>query len=229
MVQNTEADCPRRGRGRPQLRADDDTRSHIIEAAEQEFQANGYAATCIAKVAERACVSTKTLYRLIPTKAELFRSVVSDRISLFVLESHLDGLDSLDAAEALERILNAFGMLTLEAGTIALSRLVIGECGAFPEIGAGFYEGAVKRTSEAMEDALNRLCQRGLIQLDDPREATEMLRGMMIFEPQRAAMLGQKDPPSPEEIAARARRCARMFLDGCRVRTHPFERRGAQV
>ena len=111
MVQNTEADCPRRGRGRPQLRADDDTRSHIIEAAEQEFQANGYAATCIAKVAERACVSTKTLYRLIPTKAELFRSVVSDRISLFVLESHLDGLDSLDAAEALERILNAFGIV----------------------------------------------------------------------------------------------------------------------
>jgi AcrR family transcriptional regulator len=217
MVQNIETDAaaPCRARGRPQIRSDEATRGLIIEAAREEFQANGYAATGMANVAQRACVSTKTLYRLIPTKAELFRSVVSDRIGRFVLESHLDGLDSLDAAEALERILTAFGMLTLEAGTVALTRLVIGECGAFPEIGAAFYESAIKRTSEAMEGALRRLCQRGLIALDDPREATDMLRGMMIMEPQRAAMLGQKDPPAPEEIAARAKRCARLFLNGC--------------
>ncbi len=229
IEQNIEADAPVpcRGRGRPQVRSDEDTRNHIIEAARREFQANGYAATSIANVAQRACVSTKTLYRLIPTKAELFRSVVSDRIGRFMQESHFDEVGSLDAPEELERLLTAFGMLTLEPGTVALNRLVIGECGAFPEIGATFYENAILRTSEAMESALRRLCERRLIELDDPREATEMLRGMMIMEPQRAAMLGQKDPPGPEEIAARARRCAGMFLDGCGVRAAALEREGA--
>jgi AcrR family transcriptional regulator len=223
IEQNIETDAatPCRARGRPQIRSDEVTRGLIIVAAREEFEANGYAATGMANVAQRACVSTKTLYRLIPAKAELFRSVVSDRIGRFVLESHLDGLDSLDAAEALERILTAFGMLTLEAGTIAITRLVIGECGAFPEIGAAFYEGAIKRTSEAMEGALRRLCLRGLIALDDPSEATDMLRGMMIMEPQRAAMLGQRDPPGPAEIAARARRCARLFLNGCAAAAQP--------
>lgn len=76
----------RRSRGRPQVRADEDTRQLIIEAAAQEFQANGYAATWFADVAGRAGVSTNTLYRLIPTKAELFTGVVTERISRFVFE-----------------------------------------------------------------------------------------------------------------------------------------------
>ena len=225
MVENANGESPRRCRGRPQVRSDEDTRILLIEAARQEFQANGYAATSIVNVAQRASVSTKTLYRLIPTKAELFRSVVSDRIGQFVvaLERELSGLDSLGAAEALERILTAFGMLTLDPGPIAITRLVIGECAAFPEIATAFYESAIKRTTEVMERALSRLCQRGLITVGDPREAIEMLRGMMVMEPQRAVMLGQSEAPNLKEIEARAKRCAQIFLDGCKVRTQATE------
>ena len=70
MRQNENA--ARRPRGRPQIRSDDETRDLLVEAATEEFQANGYAATCMGTVAQRAGISTKTLYRLIPTKAELF-------------------------------------------------------------------------------------------------------------------------------------------------------------
>jgi hypothetical protein len=38
---------------------------------------------------------------------------------------------------------------------------------------------------------------------------------MMAMEPQRAAMLGQRYTQMPEEIAARAKYCARLFLNGC--------------
>jgi AcrR family transcriptional regulator len=211
-------DSPRRGRGRPQLRCDQDTRALIVEAAAQEFQAKGYEATSMAAVAERAGVSTKTLYRLIPTKADLFSSVISDRIGLFVGEVDLAALDSLDAASALEKMLTVFATLTLAPRTVALTRLVIGESRAFPEVGAAFYKIAIERTSQAMEDGLRRLCARGLVCVDDPAEAVSMLRGMMIMEPQRAAMLGQREPPGAAEIVARAKHCARIFLEGCAVR-----------
>ena len=217
MVEKNVGETPKRCRGRPQVRSDEETRALILDAAGQEFQANGYEVTCIADVAERAGVSTKTLYRLIPTKADLFASVIADRIGRFVLEYDLTRLDSLDAAAALERMLTLFGTLTLEPRTIALTRLVLGESRAFPEVGAAFYEGAIMRTSQAMEDGLRRLCARGLIALDDPREAVSMLRGMMIMEPQRAAMLGQQEPLHSEEIAVRAKRCAKLFLDGCAI------------
>jgi AcrR family transcriptional regulator len=206
----------KRPRGRPRVRCDEDTRQLIIEAAAKEFQAKGYAATCIGEVAQRAGVSTRTLYRLIPTKAVLFRAVVADRIGGFMLAIDEAALGALSLEAALERILTELGRLTLRKETIAINRLVIGECERFPEIAAAFYEAAILRVSDAMANWLRRQCERGLIKLEDPQTAAGLLRGMMIMDPQRAAMLGQRSPPGPEEIAQRAKICARLFLEGCR-------------
>jgi AcrR family transcriptional regulator len=210
----------RRGRGRPPIRSDEETRRLMTEAARQEFQANGYAATCMNDVAQRAGVSTKTMYRLIPTKADLFKSVVAERIGRFMLEIDSDALDALPLAQALERMLVAYGTLTLSEETVAMNRLVLAERDRFPEIAATFFEVAIRQTSSAAAGWLRHQCERGLLKLEDPHAAAGMLRGMMIMEPQRAIMLGQRAVPDPEEIAARARYCARLFLDGCRVE-HP--------
>ena len=108
MLQN---DSPvRRARGRPQIRSDEETRHLLVEAAAQEFKANGYAGTCMGIVAQKAGVSTKTLYRLIPTKAELFTTVIADRIGQFMLNVEEEKLSGLGLNEALERILVAFGI-----------------------------------------------------------------------------------------------------------------------
>src|SRR5262249_58743352 len=116
--------------------------------------------------------STKTLYRLIPTKAELFTDVVTERCGRFVLEIDEDAAESSDPAAILERMLVAYATLTLEARTIEINRLVLGECGNFPEIGATFYQNAILRTNEAMENSLRRLSAPGPIPLNDPLQAT---------------------------------------------------------
>ncbi len=208
---------PRRGRGRPQIRSDDETLRLIIESAAVEFRTKGYAGAGMEAVAQRAGISTKTLYRLVPTKADLLMSVVSDRAERFVLAIDEKVVGALDPATALERILVAFGSLTLNEEVIAMNRLVLGECDRFPEIAAAFYEVAIRRTSDAMAGWLERQRRRGLIALDDPLLAAGMLRGMMIMEPQRAAMLGQRSAPDAAEIAMRAKVCAKLFLAGCQV------------
>jgi AcrR family transcriptional regulator len=207
----------RRPRGRPQIRPDTETQRLMIEAAALEFQANGYAAASMVAVAQRAGVSTKTMYRLIQTKEELFRSVVSGRIGRFMLEIDGDALDALPLTEALEHMLRAYGELTLDAETIAIIRLVLGEGHRFPELAATFHEVAILQVSEAMASWLNRQVERGLIELENTHMAAGMLRGMMSMEPQRAVMLGQRAIPTSEEIAARAKCCAQLFLTGCRV------------
>jgi AcrR family transcriptional regulator len=212
------AEQVRRTRGRPPIRSDEETRRLLIEAAAEEFQANGYAGTCMAAVAQRAGVSTKTVYRLIPNKADLLTRVVSDRIGQFVLEIEPDALDALPLPEALERMLLAYGTLVLSERTIAMHRLVIRECDQFPEVAAAFYEAAIRRANDAMARWLLRQRERGLIALEDPQAAAGMLRGMMSMDPQRAVMLGQRAAPGQEEIAERAKQCARLFLDGCLVR-----------
>ncbi len=214
MVHNTKVS--KRSRGRPQIRPDEETRQLIIGAARQEFNVHGYAGASMGRVAERAGVSTKTMYRLIPTKAELFRSVVSERISRFMLELDEEHLDKLPIDAALEHVLIAYGTLNLDEETVLSIRLVFAECDRFPEIAAAFTELAVRPTIKTMEAWMERQRNRGEIVIDDLAMAIGMLRGMMVMEPQRAMMLGQRSPLDHAEIATRARYCARLFLDGCR-------------
>jgi AcrR family transcriptional regulator len=217
MRENAEEPC--RGRGRPQIRPDEETRGLIVEAARLEFQTKGYAGACVGDVAKRAGVSTKTLYRLIPTKGDLFKEVVNERITRFMVD--IDAVVAGAVETALERILISYGQLTLEPATIALSRLVLAESDRFPEIAAAFYEGAIIKTETAMEAWLRQQCARGIIAIEDPKIATEMLRGMMIFEPQRAAMLGMGAAPDADEIVKRAKLCARVFVHGSAQKTIP--------
>jgi AcrR family transcriptional regulator len=207
----------RRSRGRPQIRSDEDTMLLILDAADREFQLNGYAGTNINCVAQRAGVSTKTLYKLVPNKAELFEAVIRQRIGRFLLD--VDGVvtDDLDTEEQLERILFAFGVLTLSEETIAINRLVIGECERFPEIARAFYQSAIVPVNGVIEHWLNKQKAKGTLRVDDVHIASGMLRGMMIMEPQRTAMMGQRSAPHRDEIAFRAKQCAEVFYNGCKA------------
>ncbi|MDX8470275.1 TetR/AcrR family transcriptional regulator [Mesorhizobium sp. VK23B] len=215
MVVNSTSE--KRPRGRPQVRADEETRGIIIEAANAQFQACGYASASINVMAQQAGVSTKTLYRLFPTKGDLFTSVVADRIDRFFVALDQPSLAAASLQEGLERLLTVYGMLTLSPETITMTRLVVGESDRFPEIASAFYQRAILPTNEAMEAWLRRQCDAGRIALEDVHAACGMLRGMMIMEPQRTAMLGQGQPPGGSAIAERAKACAALFLKGCKV------------
>jgi AcrR family transcriptional regulator len=218
MFQNQQS-VSARGRGRPQVRSDAETLRLIVEAAAQVFRVHGYAAANVADVAQSAGVSTKTLYRLVPTKAALFESVVADRIDRFVLEVDHEVCATCDAVVVLEELLTTYGRFALEERTVSINKLVLAEGGRFPEMIAYFYEKAVLRTKAAMVNVLSQLRDRGLIAIDDLEAAIDMLRGMMVMEPQRAVMLGMRDAPSDAEIVARAANCARLFLEGCGARS----------
>lgn len=207
-----------RGRGRPPTRPDAETRHLIAETARREFLARGYAGTCMDDVAKGAGVSKKTLYRLVPAKADLFKASVTDRIARFLDAADEEAIAALDVDAALERYLTEFGDLTLSSDTIALLRLAIAESDRFPELAASFYADAVLATQGVLARYLARQCELGVLELDDPAAAAGMLRGMMMMEPQRAAMLAGVELPTPAQIRDRARQCIRLFLRGCRAR-----------
>ena len=213
---NEVTTAQRRPRGRPQVRPDEETRHLIAAAARQVFVACGYSAANMDEVAKTAAVSKKTLYRLFPTKADLFRACVADRIDGFILALDEERVAALAPEPALARILTEYGRLTLSTDTIAIQKLVLAESDRFPELAADFYRGAVLATQRVFVRCLEHLQCSGAIQIDDPDEAAGMLRGMMVFEPSRANTLGRQPLPGVDEIEKRAGRCARAFLDGCR-------------
>jgi AcrR family transcriptional regulator len=204
-----------RGRGRPPARSDEETRHLIAEAARREFQAHGYAGACMDDVAKGAGVSKKTLYRLVPAKADLFKATVTDRVAPFLHDADEATLDTHDVGAALEGYLVSFGDLTLSKETIATVRLAIAEAERFPELAMNFYADAILATQSVLARFLAKQCALGVLELDDPVAAAGMLRGMMMMEPQRATMLAGVPLPSPSEIRKRAQDCVRLFLRGC--------------
>jgi AcrR family transcriptional regulator len=206
-----------RSRGRPQLRSDEETRALILEAARSEFAASGYATTGMESVARRAGISTKTLYRLIPNKAALFEAMVTDRVDRFASVVKLRGCQGRDIETALTEALIVYGELILDGEVIALQRTIIAENAKFPEVAETFFHKAIRRTEETLAGWLRAQQARGLIQIDDAAVTAGMLLGMLVFQPQRAVMFGHTPPPSQQEIARRAKQCARLFLEGCRL------------
>jgi AcrR family transcriptional regulator len=213
---DTEQD--RRCRGRPQLRPDDETRQIIYDAARQKFAASGYAATSMQAVARRAGVSTKTLYRLIPTKAAMFDGMVTDRLERTLANVDLQAIDHADIEAALYAALMACAELTLDEEVIALQRMVLQEGGKSSDIARTFYRNGVQRIAAALADWLRVQQKRGLIELDDVDEAAGMLLGMVASAPRRAAMFGGVALPQHSQIEARVRHCAALFLRGCQVK-----------
>jgi AcrR family transcriptional regulator len=214
---------PHRPRGRPQVRPDDETLRVIIDAARDEFLSRSFGDVSMASVAQRAGVSTKTMYRLVPTKADLFRKVVSARIGQFILDLDVEALGTMEPAEALTRILTVSANLTLGAEATAMYRVALTERDRFPEIATFFFENAIGPAGQILETWLRKQRTLGILELDDPASASGMLRGMMAMEPQRAALLGQRPLPDAAAIAARARTCAELFLNGCWARSRSDE------
>jgi AcrR family transcriptional regulator len=204
----------RRFRGRPQVRADCDTRQLIYEAARHEFSNNGYAATSMESVARRAGVSTKTLYRLIPNKAALFEAMTSDRTDRLLSELDLDAIDHSEIEEALYAALMACADLALDKEVVALQSMVLQEAGKFSDLAGAFYRNGIQRAVKALADWLTVQQKRGLIEIDDAEEVAGMLLGMVADAPRRATIFGGVPLPSRPQIEARVRRCIGIFLRG---------------
>lgn len=204
-------------RGRPQLRSDAETRQIIFEAARHEFAVAGYAGTSTEAVARRAGVSTKTLYRLIPTKAALFEGMISDRIERFVSDLDLNSEPDADIEAALTGVLVTLAESVLSPDVVGLQRIVLMEGGQFPDLAATFYEAGIKRSVGALASWLRTQVKRGLIKCDNAHEAAGMLIGMLVSIPQRAALFGGRPLLTLRAIKRRARTCTTLFLNGCRT------------
>jgi AcrR family transcriptional regulator len=207
---------PPRGRGRPRVRCDEETRAVIVAAARPAFAASGFAGTGMDSVARAAGVSTKTLYRLFPNKAALFEGMVTERIEALLSLVKLRACDGGDVEPALAEALLACGELMLDGEVIALQRVVAGESDKFPDIAETFFRKAITPTQGALAGWLRVQVKRGTIAVDDADVAAGMLLGMLALQPLRAAMFGHRPPPSREEIEQRAKACAALFLRGCR-------------
>jgi AcrR family transcriptional regulator len=212
---------PRRG-GRPSLQEAEQLRQTIIVVATEMFLSQGYGATSIDAIAQKARMSKRTFYHRFRDKADLFTAVVHDVVNRLRPPgaSNAAGVAALFAGSELDEILQRLAGLILHAAiapqAVALQRVILSEALRFPELAAAAIgEGSRQEAVNHITTLLEREKNAGRIPLDQPQFAAEQFLQMLVSLPLRRAM-GLGTPMTDAELDAWGRNTVRLFLDGCR-------------
>jgi AcrR family transcriptional regulator len=199
----------------PERRSDRKRRA-ILEAATEAFLRQGFLGTSMDEIAAAAAVSKQTVYKHFSDKESLFREIVTttvDEISDPNYEEVLGLEESGDLEADLRELARRQLDRVMQPRLLALRRLVIGESGRFPELGQLFYERGPGRTISALSTTFERLAQRGLVELDEPKAAAAHFNWLVMSTPLNAAMLlGDDQAPSQADLGRFADSGVRVFL-----------------
>jgi TetR/AcrR family transcriptional regulator, regulator of autoinduction and epiphytic fitness len=160
-------------------------RQAILNAALHIFLEQGYDRTTLEQVARAASVSTATLYKRFPSKAELFGAIMEQAWATDTLD--LDAAlanDTLDAA--LRHIGMSYTRLLRNPIMLPLFRLIIAEAPRFPELGSELYRRGKEPFLTVLHVYFERQTNAGALQIDDIPLATRQFLGMIndvIFWP----------------------------------------------
>lgn len=115
-------------------RIKEEKRARLMVAAKELFLEQGYDRTSLAQIAKRAEVSTATLFKRFPTKADLFKAIVEEQWQLD--SQYAEPPEPGDPRCGLTKVGRDYACLLARPGTADLFRLVIASLPRFPDIAA---------------------------------------------------------------------------------------------
>jgi TetR/AcrR family transcriptional repressor of mexJK operon len=193
-----------------------DKRAAVLEAAAKIFLDGGYLGTSVDDIATQADVAKQTIYTYFSNKETLFAAMVS-ALSNEASDCVHNNVEEFSDSDDLQTYLVSYAVrqlkVVLTPRILQLRRLVIGEAGRFPELGAALYAGGPGRAIASLAATFERLRKRGLLSLPDPMLAATQFNWLIMSAPlNRAMLLGDAAIPNSKEILEHAKQGVRMFL-----------------
>jgi TetR/AcrR family transcriptional regulator, regulator of autoinduction and epiphytic fitness len=158
-------------------RVQEEKRAAILEAATELFLAEGYDGASLAKIATTAGVSTATLFKRFPTKADLFDAIVTEHWAQENQEARPP--EPGDPRRGLTAIGRSYVALLTRPQMVALFRLVIAEAPRFPELAKTHFTLGKLPYFESVRAYLAAEHDAGWLRIDDAQSATTQFLGMI--------------------------------------------------
>jgi TetR/AcrR family transcriptional repressor of mexJK operon len=188
-------------------------RQAILDVAKDLFLTQGYAATSMSEIATRVGGSKGTLYNYFRSKEELFGAFMVDvcqgpaNVSFQTLPP-IGG----DFRGALVGFGASFLSFLMTEPTMAIHRLVVAECGRFPELGRIFYETGPQRGEQRLEAYFREAMVAGNLRPGEPLSAARWFRDLVLADIYSRALWGVLGEVTPEDIHKHAEEAADIFL-----------------
>jgi len=215
----------RGGGGRPSRAESARLRDTILDIATELFLTQGFGATSIDAIAERARISKRTFYARFRDKDDVFEAVIRRFIEAWMPPFDATLHESAPLDEVLLHTAQQIQAAALSPDALALHRVIVAEAQRFPELARivnqlGTTKG-VERIAALLEHDRRSAPPDGTTApddiSDDSRFAAEHFIYMVLSVPQRRA-LGLGRPLAPDELAEWTRKTVRLFLEGYRGR-----------
>lgn len=150
----------------------------ILKAALAAFLEFGYDRTTIDYVAQHAEVSTATLYKHFPSKADLFGGIMAQVWQTDYISS-VPIPPSMSPQTALMQIGREYAQLLTSPNIQPLFRLVIAEVPRFPELGTELYHRGKEPFLKRLQAYLQAQVAFGTLTITDIPIATRQFLGMI--------------------------------------------------
>ena len=157
-----------------------DRPQEILRAGLTVFATNGFAAARLEDVADKAGISKGTLYLYFASKEDLFRAIVRAQVEEQML--HAEGkwsaavADEMGVRAGIELIVGDMAQVMATPRAARISKLVLAEAAAFPDIAAWYRDHVIMRVHAVLMRLVERGVERGVF-IDAPRN--EAVRSLL--------------------------------------------------
>lgn len=191
-------------------------REALLRAAAEVFFEQGYVATSIDAIIERAGGSKRNIYNEFGNKEGLFTAIVTDSADKALSTLAIDAIEGND----LEATLTEFGRHLMDVymspTVIGMFRIAVTEANRFPELVKAFYDQGPGRTTSRLSEVLEAARMRGEIRTDNCKQLAGHFVGMIRDNLHLQVVLGLRGAPSDQEARAAVGSAVEVFLNGIR-------------
>lgn len=161
--------------------AKDVRREAILMAALEEFYINGFKATKMDAIAERANISKGALYLYFKSKEAIFEQLIVS-IALPKMELIESAIKKSDGVEqGLNRLLTSMPYLIRHSPMPKVIKVLLSDAFAFPALVEFYRQNIINRGLHALSHLLAKGKQQGEIEIDDPEMTARLVVSPVIM------------------------------------------------
>lgn len=153
----------------------------LLDSALTIFCEKGFAGARLEDVAKNAGVSKGTVYLYYPNKEELLKAVVIEHVSPIVAEVQQMLETDKPSATLMREALHLWWLKYGSTKLSALTKIVLSEANAFPELARFFYDNVVNPWWDYLESVLKRGIDRGEFAAIDTEYAAKVLCAPLVM------------------------------------------------
>jgi AcrR family transcriptional regulator len=194
-----------------------DRRGALLKAAAEVFFEQGYVATSIDAIIERAGGSKRNIYSEFGNKQGLFSAIVTQSADKALSTLMIDATQGRDLRQTLTSFGRRLMDIYMSPTLIGIYRIAVTEANRFPDLVKSFYEQGPGRAASRLAEVLEAAGRRGEIRVDDCSRAAGHFVGMIRDNLHLQVVLGLRPAPSSREVNAAVESAVEIFLNGVRV------------